>query len=44
MNIVFIINDVRTLVDLDVIIVNPTHINLVLLATSFQRVVVMIAT
>jgi hypothetical protein len=43
MDIVFIINGVRILVDLDGIIVNPTHINLVSLTTYFQRVVVTIA-
>jgi hypothetical protein len=44
MDIVFIINGVCALVDLDVVIDYSTHINLVSLVTSFRRVIVTIAT
>jgi hypothetical protein len=44
MDILFITNGVCTLIDLNVVIVNPTHIDLVSLVPSFQGVIVMIAT
>jgi hypothetical protein len=44
MDIVFITNGVRTLLDVDVVIVNSIHTNLVSLAISFCKVVAMIVT